>query len=314
MGVHNGARYLPQALRSILDQTFRDLELIVVDDASTDETAAILASCGDPRLTVLRNEENRGLTRSLNAALAASRGTYIARQDADDRSLPDRLERQTRFLEEHRDVALCGTWARMVDPEGRVVATGRPPAAPDELRQGLLEENKIFHGTMLARRALMEELGGYREAFRYTQDYDLYLRALDGHRLANVPEELYELRFHGGALTSTRQELQHAYRVLARELWSQRRASGRDQLDLGVPVETLLEPLRANADGVEFWRHRALYLRLMGDLAGYRRALARIIRLQPRDVRAYGQLALSLGGEPTLRHADRVLARLALRR
>jgi glycosyltransferase involved in cell wall biosynthesis len=310
MGVHNGGRYLGAAIDSVLGQTLGDLELIVVDDASSDGSGELLAGYSDPRLVVLRNEENIGLTRSLNRALAAARGRYVGRQDADDRSLPRRLEREVAFLEEHPDVGLVGSWARFVDGDGRVVTAGHPPADPDELAAGLLVENRIFHGSILARRELMEELGGYRDAFRYSQDYDLYLRAIDGHRLANVPEELYELRFHTGAITGSKQELQHRYRELARRLAAQRRRGGRDDLDAGVPVEELLEQVALDSDSAEFWRHRAMYRRLMGDLPGYRRALLEALRRNPRDARGYVLLAMSLGGRRFLERSERAWQRL----
>jgi glycosyltransferase involved in cell wall biosynthesis len=308
MGVRDGGDYLRQAVDSVLAQTLGDLELIVVDDGSSDDTPAVLASYDDSRLVLLRNERNLGLTPSLNVALAAARGRYVARQDADDRSLPTRLERQVAFLDARTDISLCGSWARLVDGEGRLRARGRPPSEPHEIARGLLVENKIFHGTVLARRELMEELGGYREAFRYSQDYDLCLRAVEHHRLANLPEELYELRFHDAALTSTRVEFQFRFRVLARELARQRRANGRDELERGIPVDDLLERAGTQVGGAEYWRHRAMYRRLSGDLPGYRKALLKAIRHAPGTASPYAQLMLSLGGRRSLELADRVFS------
>ena len=178
----------------------------------------------------------------------------------------------------------------------------------------MLAENKIFHGTLLARREVMRELGGYREAFRYTQDYDLYLRALDRHRIANVPEELYELRFHDAAISGSKQELQHRYRELARRLAAQRRERGSDDLDAGVPAEELLERVAEDADSAEFWRHRAMYRRLAGDMPGYRRALLEARRREPRDPRVYVHLLVSLAGSRAVEAEDRAFQRLVARR
>lgn len=308
MGVHNGATHLAEAVDSVLAQSLSDLELIVVDDASTDATPAILAGYDDARLVVLRNHENIGLTRSLNRAFATARGPYVGRQDADDRSLSDRIRRQVGLLEERPEVSLCGTWARFIDEAGRVAGAGHPPTDSGELAAGLLVENKIFHGTILMRRALMESVGGYREAFRYSQDYDLYLRALGGHRLANVPEELYELRFHTASISDMQAELQHRYRTLARELHAQREERGSDDLDDGVPVEVLLERAEVSPD---YWRQRAMYRRLAGDLPGYRTALREALRRNPRDARAYAHLLISAFGSRGPAVADRAWRRMS---
>ena len=310
MGVRDGGAHLRGALDSVLAQSLRDLELIVVDDASTDGTPQLLAAYEDERLVVVRNEENLGLTRSLNRALDRARGHFIARQDADDRSLPERLTRQVKYLERRPELSLCGTWARFIDYSGHVVGAGHPPGDSAELAAGLPLENKIFHGTILARRALMDALGGYRDAFRYSQDYDLYLRALAGHRLANLPEELYELRFHTASISDRHAELQHRYRALARRLHTQRLASGSDDLDLGVPEERLLDGVDVEAD---YWRQRAMYRRLAGDIAGYRSALREAVRHNPRDGRAYAHLMLSLFGKRGVDAADRAWQRLAAR-
>lgn len=313
MGVRDGDRHLAEAVESILAQRMGDLELIVVDDASTDTTPSLLDSYEDPRLVVLRNARNLGLTRSLNLALSAARGGYVARQDADDRSLPQRLARQVAFLEARRDVGICGTWVRYLDDNGRVVGTGHPPVDPDKLARALPVRNELVHGTILARRSVLADLGGYRDAFRYSQDYDLYLRALGRHRVANVAEELYELRFHAGAISTTHLEPQNRYRTLARELWVQRRDQGRDELDAGTPVEELLERL-PDVTEHDLWTRRSVYRRLTGDLKGYRRALLALIRLRPLSVRPYVHLAVSLGGRRAVERVDRAWLALLERR
>jgi glycosyltransferase involved in cell wall biosynthesis len=312
MGVHDGLPYVRDAAESVLSQTVSDIELVVVDDASGDGTREVLASFDDPRLVVIRNDENLGLTRSLNRALGIARGAFVARQDADDRSLPQRLERQLEFLDRHPDVGLCGTWARFVDDRGRVTAIGRPPTDPDRLAEALRHANEVFHGTIVVRRALMDALGGYREAFRYAQDYDLYLRALEHTRVAVLGDPLYELRFHGGAITTKRAERQTAFAALARRLAEERHTTGSDALERGAGAESLLE--RAEPLGeVEIRRRQAMYLRLAGDLRGYRRALVGMLRVDPRDPRHYVHLALTLGGRRALMAADRVAAARSVR-
>jgi glycosyltransferase involved in cell wall biosynthesis len=301
MGVRNGGRFLALALESILRQTFQDLELIVVDDGSVDETPEILAGWDDSRLVVLANRENLGLTRSINRALAVSRGRYIARQDADDRSLPRRLERQLEFLKSHPRVGLVGTWVRYIDGDGNLISVGHtPPGAMPK------------HGTWFARRGLMIELGGYREAFRYAQDRDLYLRAAERHRIAIIPEELYESRFQGENVSVRHQELQARLSALARQLAEQRRERGFDDLERGVPPEALIDRVRPHVP-VGDWQIRAVSAALIGDLAGYRHALRRWIRLRPMDLRAYARLIVSIAGPGAVRRAERARARARTR-
>lgn len=296
MAVHDGAAHLAEAVESILGQDLRDLELVVVEDASTDETPALLAGYGDARLVVVRNDENLGLTRSLNRGLELARGEYVARQDADDRSLPGRLARQAAFLDARPEVAVCGAWARYVDDGGRRVGAARPPGEHDEIARLLPLGNQFVHGSLMLRRAALGELGGYREAFRYAQDYDLTLRALDRFRLANVEEELYELRFHRESLTIRQRELQHAYGLLARRLWRERREEGRDSLETGRDPEELLAEVTAGDGRAELLSYQALYAWLAGDLRGYRRALLGLVRAQPRQYRHYVRFLLSFGG------------------
>jgi glycosyltransferase involved in cell wall biosynthesis len=313
MGVRNGLPYLQGAISSVLGQTFEAFELIVVDDASDDGTTEILESITDPRVAVLRNDENVGLTRSLNRALGAARGRFVARQDSDDRSLPQRIERQLAYLERHDDIVLCGSWARFVDAHGRRTAIGRPPAEPGPLAQALLASNVMVHGSILARREAIEAAGGYREAFRYAQDYDLYLRLIERHRIANLAEPLYELRYHDAAISRDRGELQSRYAALARDLAEQRRARGGDDLDAGADVSALLAAQPA-ASSLEYRRHAAMHRRLSGDLNGYRRALLELVRGDRRDPRHYAHLLLTLGGRRALMAADRLAALISERR
>jgi glycosyltransferase involved in cell wall biosynthesis len=137
MAVHDGAPWVGHAVASVLAQTAGDLELIVIDDGSTDTTPDVLAAVRDGRLRVER-QPRAGLTRSLNRALAVARAPLVARLDADDWALPERLERQRAFLDRHADVGLLGTGAREVDAMGRVLATVTPPCDDSALRRALI--------------------------------------------------------------------------------------------------------------------------------------------------------------------------------
>ena len=196
MSVYNGERYLRQAVDSILNQTFTDFEFIIVDDGSTDDTPAFLDSYTDPRIVRLKNNACIGLTRSLNRGLVVAQGAYIARQDADDISLPARLEQQVKFLDSHPTVGLVGTRREEIDEQGRTLVVRELPCDDLYIRAWLLWRVPFTHGSILARSSLLRLLGGYREVFDTTQDYDLWLRLAECTQLANLPEGLYRYRIH----------------------------------------------------------------------------------------------------------------------
>jgi glycosyltransferase involved in cell wall biosynthesis len=203
MGVWNGAPQVRDAVESVLAQTARDLELIVIDDGSTDATAGILASFREPRLRVERRARG-GLTPALNAALGLARAPLVARLDADDVALPERFERQLAFLTEHPEVGVLGTAAREVDASGRDVAIVRPPTSDAEIRRALIRRNAFVHSSMVMRRAAVEQVGGYDEAFPVAQDYDLWMRMSRVTRMANLSESLVIRRLVPGRVSSAR--------------------------------------------------------------------------------------------------------------
>ena len=183
MGVRDGAPWVGEAVRSVLVQTLGDLELIVVDDGSTDATPDVLAAIEDPRLRVER-QAPEGLTRALNRALALARADLVARLDADDVGLPQRLARQHAFLAAHAAMGLLGTAAREVDAAGREVRVLRPPEDDAALRRLLIRRNPFVHSSVMVRRALLERVGGYDARLAVAQDYDLWMRMAAVTRLA----------------------------------------------------------------------------------------------------------------------------------
>lgn len=203
MAVHDGAGTVRAAVDSVLAQTAADLELLVVDDGSTDATPAILGAVGDPRLRVVR-QAHAGLTAALNYGLRLARAPLLARLDADDLALPERLARQRAFLDAHREVGLLGTGARTVDAGGREVGLIRPPADDAGLRRALIRANPFVHSSVVVRRAVIEAVGGYDETLPVAQDYDLWMR-MSGHtRLANLPEPLVVRRLLPGRVSAVR--------------------------------------------------------------------------------------------------------------
>ena len=216
MSVHDGAPWVREAVQSLLAQTLTDLEVIVVDDGSTDATADVLASLRDPRL-VIERRPHAGLTRSLNRALELSKAALVARLDADDVALPDRLARQRMFLGVHPDVGLLGTGAREVDVTGRELAVVRPPGDDATIRRALIRANPFVHSSVMMRRTVVELAGGYDESLPVAQDYDLWMRMSRLTRLANLPEPLVIRRLAPGRVSAVRDD--DRLRAEARVRW-----------------------------------------------------------------------------------------------
>jgi glycosyltransferase involved in cell wall biosynthesis len=216
MSVHDGARWVGEAVASVLGQTDGDLELIVIDDGSTDATPDLLAAVRDARLTVHR-QPRAGLTRALNTALGLARADLVARLDADDVALPPRLARQRAFLAAHPDVGVLGTAAREVDEAGAPVREVRPPADDAGLRRALIRANPFVHSSIMARRALLVRAGGYDETLAVAQDYDLWMRLARLTRLASLDEVLVLRRLGPGRVSVEREE--DRLRTEARVRW-----------------------------------------------------------------------------------------------
>lgn len=211
MSVYNGESYLAQAVDSVLRQTFSDWELIIINDCSSDSTASILKEYAerDARVHVLTNEVNSKLPASLNRGIAASRGTYIARMDADDICLPDRLEKQYRFMEEHPDVAISS--CRFLTLKNGAYASGGCGGRcdADAIKAMLFVSNPILHPGVIARAQVMRELL-YDTALTCTEDLALWIKAAQkGLKMEILPEYLMIYRLHDKQITSTTRERQH---------------------------------------------------------------------------------------------------------
>jgi len=205
MSVHDGAPWVAEAVASVLAQTAADLELIVVDDGSGDATPDLLARVRDARLRLVR-QERTGLTRALNRGLALARAALVARLDADDVALPERLARQRAFLEQRPEVGVLGGAAREVDRAGTLVRLVQPPLDDAALRRALIRANPFVHSSIIVRRALLERAGGYDETLPVAQDYDLWMRLASQTRLANLPEVLVVRRLGERRVSVEREE------------------------------------------------------------------------------------------------------------
>ncbi len=233
MAVYNGERYLEEALTSVLNQTFGDFEFLIVDDGSTDQTPRILVSLADTRVRVVRHDRV-GLTRSLNQGLSLARGEYVARQDADDLSLADRLKKQVAYLDSHSEVVLVGSGMTLITENRHPLRDYMYPSEHDLLTAELERlVSPLPHSTIMFRRTPILNSGGYREIFEKAQDYDLYLRVIENHRIASIPESLCCLRHSLNSVTFEDGEgQQFQYAVLALITSVVRRERGIDPLNL----------------------------------------------------------------------------------
>jgi glycosyltransferase involved in cell wall biosynthesis len=224
MAVYNDARYVHLAVESMLAQTFSDFELVIVNDGSTDATPQILAGYRDPRLVLVENNQNLGLTRSLNRGIFASSGALIARQDSDDQSLPDRLAAQVAYLAAHPTVGLVGCGSRWIDGQDAWIRDWIPRTDPVEIQRVLLWTIPFLHGTFLLRRSCLEDVGGgYDEARLVAQDCDLVLRISERWDVSNLPEILYVHRRHEQTVTASRKGEQAVHLGLAQQAAVRRR-------------------------------------------------------------------------------------------
>jgi glycosyltransferase involved in cell wall biosynthesis len=221
VSVHNDAHFLGAALDSILHQTFRDLELIVVDDASTDETASLLTAITDRRLSVLRNEERLGLAASLNRALGHATGKYAARLDADDIALPQRLARQLERIRGTPRVGIVGSGVVDLDVDNHQGRTHLMPTGARALRWLALFSSPFFHPTVLVDRELLDTHGlRYDPSFLESEDYDLWTRLFAFAEGDNIRDALVLKRVHPRQASQHRAELQESFQrqVALREI------------------------------------------------------------------------------------------------
>lgn len=221
IAVFNGEQFLEETIASVLAQTYRNFELLVVDDCSTDRTAEILRAIDDPRLRVERNERNRGRTYTRNRGLQLARGEFLAVLDADDLCEPERLAKCVAFLDSHPQVAAVGSAATYVDEGGRPLFVNRVPTDSALIRSRMFTVNCFVHSSVTMRRRWALAVGGYDERLSQAEDYDLLLRLGARHPLANLPEPLVRYRIHGGQVSqqklAVQRKLADAVRVEAFE-------------------------------------------------------------------------------------------------
>ncbi len=210
MPVYNAAHYVAEAVESILGQTFADFEFLIIDDGSTDRSRAILEryAARDRRIR-LTGRPNTGHSVALNELLRVAGGELVARMDADDVALPERLARQVEYLRAHPDVVCVGSAVHMIDGAGRLVGDGHPAMDHEEIqRRALAGDCPLNHPSVLMRRAALEAIGGYRPELQPAEDLDLWLRLGEVGRLTSLPEVLMKYRQHPASFSEQHQRRQ----------------------------------------------------------------------------------------------------------
>ncbi|MBM3949534.1 MAG: glycosyltransferase [SAR202 cluster bacterium] len=197
MTVRNGEPYVREAVQSILGQTYSDFEFVIVNNGSTDNSTEIVRSFRDPRVRLICLKRNIGRPQALNLALGEARGKYVAVQDADDVSLPTRLEKQMTYLVKHPEVILLGTWIQLIDENGKVFDQRRFPTDVLEIKDSIVYANTFAHSSVVYRLEHTKEACAYPVDHPYSHDYFLWLRLCSRYSVANLPEELVYIRIHG---------------------------------------------------------------------------------------------------------------------
>jgi glycosyltransferase involved in cell wall biosynthesis len=244
MAVYNGQAYLREAIDSILGQTFRDFEFVIVNDGSTDETEAVVRSYTDHRIR-LATQPNCGFAPSLNRGIGLARGAYIARMDADDISAPERFEAQVRVLKTSPKICAVGTSIVRIDESGKPLRTDYYLARDMELRQQVTLSCPFAHGSVMMRKQAVQEVGGYRPEYRPAEDYDLWRRLALVGNFANITRPLYLYRVNDAGMTALNQSrmLNEAIRI-SQEVLNDKRYRG------DIPLKRCLETYAAETKEV----------------------------------------------------------------
>lgn len=202
--VYNGARWIKMGMLCVLEQSFTDFELIVIDDGSVDHSWDVISSFSDERIRAIR-QPNCGLAATLNAGIRSARAPYIARQDQDDWMYPHRLRQQVAYFDCHPDVGIVGTWAEIWVGDEKSDRVMQHPTDDASIKFSLLFDNPFVHSSVMIRRSVFDEIGGYCEdkSRQPPEDYELWSRVARKFKMANLPEVLLAYREVPGSMSRT---------------------------------------------------------------------------------------------------------------
>lgn len=253
--VHNGMPYLQSSIESLLAQTYRDIEILVIDDGSSDGSSGYLQNLKDSRVRIITHDSCEGIVAALNRGLSEAQGEFIARQDADDLSGPERIERQVHFMNANPDIGVVATCAEFIDDSGLSIENAwsqevrrlhDPATSPEALRELLPLTCCLVHGSILMRKTMLREEGGYRADFEWAEDYDLWLRLVAKYRFAKLPERLYHYRVHDSQVSAHRRRQQVRNTIRAKLAYLRR-----TRPELPFPARVVIQ---GNGFGAELYR------------------------------------------------------------
>ena len=194
MPVYNGAKYLNEAIDSILNQTYSDFEFLIIDDGSTDQSIDLIKTYDDPRIRLIMNKKNIGQSATLNKGLDLAKGEYIARMDQDDISIPERIKKQLKFMENNSNVDVCGSWLQLF---GKYNGINELPIDSEKIKVNLLTNQNLAHPTVMIRKSTLVKYDfNYNPNYSIAQDYDLWIRMSEYCTFFNIPEPLVKYRIH----------------------------------------------------------------------------------------------------------------------
>jgi len=225
--VYNGESTIRRAVDSILNQSYANFELLVVNDASTDQTGTILRGLKDSRIRIINVDKNIGRSAARNLGIDQAKGDYIAMLDADDWSYRHRLAKQVDYMNIHKSVVMCGSWAQLVDSTGHKVVW-KQPIDSGRIRKTILMSNTFIQSTIVAKRQVLKEVGGYCESLEPAEDYDLCLRIAQKYSVANIPAVLGAYTVRAGI----------KYSII--EQWYKTRVKWRAIFKYGYPKRNLI--------------------------------------------------------------------------
>jgi glycosyltransferase involved in cell wall biosynthesis len=195
--VYNGGAFLGKAIESILNQTYRDFEFILINDGSKDGSKQVIDNYAakDNRIIAV-HQENAGLVTTLNRGIAMAKAPFIARMDADDVALPERFAAQIDYMNKHPEIAVLGTSIRLIDENDAPITDILYPASPKDVAKEVLRGSPLAHPTVMMRKAILDEAGGYNQLYNHGEDYELWLRLSEKYQMANLPEIYLLYRQH----------------------------------------------------------------------------------------------------------------------
>jgi len=238
MPAYNSEKYLAEAIESILNQTFKNFEFIIINDGSTDKTLKILKKYAkkDRRIRIINHIKNLGIVKTRNDGLKEAQGEYIAIMDSDDISLPERLQIQYEYLKNNKEVFFVSSGAELIDKNGNKIRDLIPPTKDKELYERLNKKNCLMQPTIMLKNQHIQ----YRKKFHLAEDYDFYLRLLsDNKKLANLPNKLIKCRISSSSSTYTNQAKIRLFSEKAREFYFQRLKNGKDKYASFDPKDIL---------------------------------------------------------------------------